>query len=202
MFCSTFCNSEDCVKFRVYGTRILSSRSPNSPSTPSPLVLTLKLDSIAFERLNLLRQQHFPAKRNFLLAHVTLFHALPGNQESAIRQTLQTLCQQTSKVSVRFPTVRSLGQGVAIEIESPELIQVRNQLAQGWSDWLSAQDRQGYRPHVTIQNKVTSDEARCLYEQLSQVWQPIDGSGEGLLLWHYRGGPWELADEFEFTDSD
>ncbi|WP_219898742.1 2'-5' RNA ligase family protein [Phormidesmis priestleyi] len=178
--------------------QILSSRSPDSPSTPSPLVLTLKLDAIAFDSLNLLRQQHFPPKRNFLPAHVTLFHALPGDQELAIRQTLQTLCQQTSRLSVRFPTLRSLGGGVAIEIESPKLIQVRNQLAQGWSGWLSAQDRQGYRPHVTIQNKVTSDEARGLYERLSQVWQPIEGSGEGLLLWHYRGGPWELADEFEF----
>ena len=180
----------------------MSSRSPNSPSAPAPLVLTLKLDPIAFERLNLLRQQHFPAKRNFLPAHVTLFHALPGDQESAIRQTLQTLCRQTSKLSVRFPTLRSLGRGVAIAIESPKLIEVRNQLAQGWSSELSAQDRQGYRPHVTIQNKVTSDEARCLYEQLSQTWQPIEGSGEGLLLWHYRGGPWELAAEFEFTHSN
>ena len=184
--------------YHFYGTQILSSRSPNSLSTPVPLVLTLKLDSIAFERLNLLRQQHFPLKRNFLPAHVTLFHALPGNQESAIRQTLHALCQQTSKLSARFPKLRSLGGGVAIEIESPELIQVRNQLAQGWSGWLSAQDRQGYRPHVTIQNKVTSDEAHRLYEQLSQTWQPIEGSGEGLLLWHYRGGPWELAAEFEF----
>ena len=184
--------------YHFYGTQILSSRSPNSPSTPAPLVLTLKLDTISFERLNLSRQQHFPLKRNFLPAHVTLFHALPGNQESAIRQTLHALCQQTSKLSARFPKLRSLGGGVAIEIESPELIQVRNQLAQGWSGWLSAQDRQGYRPHVTIQNKVTSDEAHRLYEQLSQTWQPIEGSGEGLLLWHYRGGPWELAAEFEF----
>ena len=103
---------------------------------------------------------------------------------------------------MRFSTLRSLGQGVAIDLESAALLEVRNQLAQGWSSGLSAQDRQGYRPHVTIQNKVTADEARHLYEQLSQTWQPIEGLGEGLLLWHYRGGPWELADEFEFTHSD
>ena len=164
--------------------------------------MTLKLDSIAFESLNLLRQKHFPPKRNFLSAHVTLFHALPGEQESAIRQTLQTLCQQTSRLSVRFSTLRSLGQGVAIDLESAALLEVRNQLAQVWRGWLSAQDRQGYRPHVTIQNKVTSDEARRLCEQLSHVWQPIEGSGQGLLLWHYQGGPWELAGEFEFTNPD
>ncbi|MBC7822684.1 MAG: 2'-5' RNA ligase family protein, partial [Candidatus Parcubacteria bacterium] len=40
--------------------------SARSLDTLNPLVLTLKLDSIAFEILNPLRQQHFPPKRNFL----------------------------------------------------------------------------------------------------------------------------------------
>ena len=79
---------------------------------------------------------------------------------------------------IRFPKVRSLGGGVAIEIESPGLIQLQHHLAQGWNDWLSKQDRQGYRPHVTIQNKVTADEARQLYDRLSSEWQPLDAYGE------------------------
>ena len=105
--------------------------SARSLDTLNPLVLTLKLDSIAFEILNPLRQQHFPPKRNFLPAHVTLFHALPGDREPAIRETLQTLCDQTSALPIRFPRVRSLGGGVAIEIESPGLIQLQHHLAQG-----------------------------------------------------------------------
>ncbi|MCY7273054.1 MAG: 2'-5' RNA ligase family protein [Phormidesmis sp. CAN_BIN44] len=175
--------------------------SSRSPDIPTPLVLTLKLDSIAFEILNPLRQQHFPPKRNFLPAHVTLFHALPGDREPAIRETLQTLCDRTSVLPIRFPKVRSLGGGVAIEIESPGLIQLQHYLAQGWNDWLTKQDRQGYRPHVTIQNKVTADEARHLYDRLSSEWQPLNAHGEGLLLWHYKGGPWELAHEFDFNQA-
>jgi hypothetical protein len=78
-------------------------------------------------------------------------------------------------------------------------VELRNQLAQEWSAWLSPQDRQGYRPHITIQNKVLADEARQLYQQLLNQWQPITGYGEGLLLWRYEGGPWTLINEFLFV---
>lgn len=165
----------------------------------SPLILTLKLDQTTFEQANILRQKYFPSERNFLPAHVTLFHALPGEQEIAISQALQTICSQTLKISLCLPTLRFLGRGVAIEIDAPNLVQLRQTLAKSWNQWLTAQDQQGYRPHITIQNKVTSTEARQLYDQLKNKWQPINGSGEGLLLWYYRGGPWELANEFSFT---
>ncbi|MBD2033692.1 2'-5' RNA ligase family protein [Leptolyngbya sp. FACHB-321] len=168
-------------------------------SNDPPLILTLKLNQTTFEQVNTLRQQYFPPERNFLPAHVTLFHALPGDQESAISQHLQKLCTQTSSIDLSLPTLRFLGNGVAIELVSPELVQLRQTLAGGWSDWLSAQDRQGYRPHITIQNKVAAAEARQVYGQLLEQWQPLQGYGEGLLLWYYQGGPWTLASEFSFT---
>jgi 2'-5' RNA ligase len=164
----------------------------------SPLILTLKLDQTTFEQANTLRQQYFPPERNFLPAHVTLFHALPGDQYFSIHQTLQTLCFQTSRMSLHLPTLRFLGKGVAIEISSPEFIQLRQTLAKTWSKWLSVQDQQGYRPHITVQNKVAPEAARRLHKQLMDEWQPLNGYAEGLLLWYYRGGPWELADEFSF----
>ncbi|MEB3336690.1 MAG: 2'-5' RNA ligase family protein [Leptolyngbyaceae bacterium] len=163
-----------------------------------PLVLTLKLDPTTFERVNEWRQQYFPPERNFLPAHVTLFHALPGAQGLAIQQRLQELCAQTPRLPLHFPTLRFLGRGVAVELRSLEFVQFRQSLATSWRDWLSPQDRQGYRPHITIQNKVTSAEARRLYEHLLEQWHPWDGFGEGLLLWHYLGGPWELVQEFSF----
>lgn len=166
--------------------------------SPSPLILTLKLDQTSFNVFNQLRQQHFPRERNFLPAHITLFHALPGDRETVIQQYLQTLCSQTSTLPLTFPTLRMLGKGVAVEVECPELAQLRQHLATRWNEWLSRQDRQGYRSHITIQNKVTSDEARQLYDQLMPHWQPMSGRGEGLLLWYYQGGPWKLAGEFAF----
>ena len=168
-------------------------------SNDPPLILTLKLDQTTFEQANTLRQQYFPAERNFLPAQVTLFHALPGDQESAISQRLQGLCTQTSSVPFSLPTLRFLGNGMAIELVSPKLVQLRQTLAGSWSNWLSAQDQQGYRPHITIQNKVAAAEARRVYEQLLEQWQPLQGYGEGLLLWYYHGGPWTLANEFSFT---
>ncbi len=164
-----------------------------------PLILTLKLDQVTFEYVNQLRQQYFPPERNFIPAHITLFHALPGDQVTAIGRSLQSLCSQTTSTPLHLPELRFLGRGVAIETVAPELVELRRTLATSWREWLTPQDSQGYRPHITIQNKVTPAEARQLYEQLSVTWQPVNGYGEGLLLWYYRGGPWELVDEFSFN---
>ena len=166
----------------------------------SPLVLTLKLDQKSFAYFDSLRRQHFPAERNFLPAHVTLFHALPGEQELSIRQALQAFSSSTV-LPLTFSHLRFLGQGVAVEIDCPELVQLHQQLAAHWQGWLSRQDQQSYHPHITIQNKVTAIAARQLHDQLMGGWQAFSGYGEGLLLWYYRGGPWELVSEFAFKQS-
>lgn len=170
--------------------------------TPPPLVLTLKLDERSFNYLDRLRQQHFPPQRNFLKAHVTLFHALPGDQEASIRQTLEEFCSSTSLLPLLFPQLRYLGKGVAVEVQCPQLKQLRLRLAQTWEMWLSPQDRQGYRSHVTIQNKVMPNEAQQLYDQLVSEWKPFNGYGEGLMLWQYQGGPWKKVSEFPFMPNE
>lgn len=163
-----------------------------------PLILTLKLDASAFSVLDELRRQHFPPERNFLSAHVTLFHKLPGEHEQSIHQTLQSFCMITTTMEVSFPSLRFLGKGVAVELQCPALLQLRRQLAVEWKAWLSAQDRQGYRPHVTIQNKVLPEQARRLYDHLCDDWRMLSAHGEGLLLWRYLSGHWELVQEFSF----
>lgn len=165
----------------------------------APLILTLKLDQPAFEALDALRQAHFPPERNFIAAHITLFHALPGDQLAAIAATAREICRATPALLLSLPAPRFLGRGVAIEVAAPELLRLRARLAGAWAAWLSAQDRQGYRPHVTIQNKVAPAQARQLYDDLAARWAPIETRGVGLLLWHYLGGPWQLAEEFLFA---
>lgn len=167
-----------------------------------PYILTLKLDQQTFDALDTLRRRHFPPERNLLPAHLTLFHALPGDHDSSIRLTLKGVAAATAPLPLHFPNIRSLGRGVAITVDAPELTRLRRRLATTWNEWLSAQDRQGYRPHVTIQNKVTSDQARTLYDQLAAEWEPFTGRGEGLLLWRYIGGPWEHAGEFPLGETD
>jgi 2'-5' RNA ligase len=167
-----------------------------------PIILTLKLDQTSFETLDILRQQYFPRARNFLSAHVTLFHALPGEQELSIRETLQNLCKETPVFPLSFPKLSFLGRGVAVEIQSAELLQLRKTLAANWDASLTVQDKQGFRPHITIQNKVAPDDARRVFDRLAFAWKMADGLGEGLQLWHYLEGPWELIGEFPFVGLD
>jgi 2'-5' RNA ligase len=170
---------------------------------PDPFILSLLLDDVSFTYLNGLRQQHFPAERNHLAAHVTLFHALPGDpaSEATIRETLAPVCAETEPFAMELPGLRSLGRGVAVEVRSAPLIHLRNRLAAEFETWLTPQDRQKFQPHVTIQNKVTPEAARNLLERLSNDWKPLVCQGQGLQLWRYRGGPWEVAGTFLFGDT-
>jgi 2'-5' RNA ligase len=96
-------------------------------------------------------------------------------------------------------SLRFLGQGTAYAIDSPALAALRQGLARLWSGHLTRQDAQGFRPHVTIQNKVRAAEAKALHDAMSAAFVPFEVTATGLLLWHYRGGPWEAAGEFGFT---
>jgi hypothetical protein len=162
------------------------------------LILTLELDPDSFACLDGLRRAHFPPERNIVPAHVTLFHALPGSEREDIAAVLSERCSEAGALELRLAGPRFLGRGVAIDLACPPLLVLRRALAAQWADRLSPQDRQRYRPHATIQNKAEPSAARCLYESLSSMWTPRVGRGVGLLLWHYRGGPWEPAARFPF----
>jgi len=71
-------------------------------------------------------------------------------------------------------------------------------LASRWKEWLTPQDMQGFRPHVTVQNKVDPAQARALHSHLAQDFLPLPVTGEGLDLHRYRGGPWEAVRFFVF----
>ena len=165
-----------------------------------PFILTLSLDETLANTLNQLREAHFPKERNFLAAHVTLFHALPSEREADLRRDLGEICTETPTFEVRSPELKHWGKGVFAVLEAPPLLTLRKELARGWQGFLTPQDRQGYRPHVTLQNKVPKDEARALFETLSPTWHPLTGQALGLTLWRYAGGPWAFAAAFEFAE--
>ena len=161
------------------------------------LILTLRLDAPTFARLDAERRAHFPPGRNFIPAHLTLFHDL--RDEAEVAATLSAICARTPPLPLRVTGLRSLGRGVAYELEGQGLTRLRRGLAEGWQERLTPQDRHSWRPHVTVQNKVAPETARTLLAELQARFQPWDARGEGLLLWRYRGGPWEAAGEFPFT---
>lgn len=164
-----------------------------------PYVLTVRLDAATQERFDALRREHFPPGRSSVGAHVTVFHALPAGRATpdAVRRVLAELAPGPSVVAVTG--VRSLGRGVAYVLDAPGVAAVRAELVHEFAAELTPQDRQPWRPHVTVQNKVTPDEARRLLAELTASFVPFEAVALGLVLWHYRGGPWELAGEYAFA---
>ncbi|MBW1279601.1 2'-5' RNA ligase family protein, partial [Escherichia coli] len=74
------------------------------------------------------------------------------------------------------------------------------ELARSFAAVLTAQDRQGWRPHVTVQNKVTPETARALHADLAFGFTPFRFTAPGLLLWRYLGGPWAQRTSFVFGE--
>ena len=166
-----------------------------------PLIVTLELDGRSFSLLDGLRQRYFPPERNLVPAHVTLFHQLPGHEEPAISRALEDCCRAQQPFTLLASCLRKLGNGVAFELSSPTLVAIREKLAVQWRPWLQPQDRQPFRPHVTIQNKVTPADAQALHAQLAATFVPIAVEARGFLLWSYKGGPWELRERCLFAGS-
>jgi len=162
-----------------------------------PLIVTLLLDDAAQQRFEQLRAAHFPPERLVVGAHVTLFHALPGEHLGIVRDELRTAAGRPP-FDVALTGVRFLGRGVAIDLAAPELTALRRALAGAFHPWLTRQDQQWSRPHVTVQNKVEPAVARALYAELAAAFVPETVTARGLGLWHYLGGPWSLESEFTF----
>ncbi len=155
-----------------------------------PLIVTLALDAAAQARFDALRAAHFPPERDHLAAHVTLFHALPGEHLEQVRSDLRQVAQR-EKYDVQVTRVRSLGRGVAYDLRAPELDAQHRELADRWQPWLTRQDRQRLSAHVTVQNKVAPAAARALLVELSAGFESYDVRATGFALWRYLGGPWE-----------
>jgi 2'-5' RNA ligase len=163
------------------------------------LILTLAMDEASFDWFHELRRQHFPPERNFVPAHLTLFHNLPGAELETVRAELRAACAETAPFSMAVTGPWSLGRGVAYRLASPEAGALRGRLAAAFDPWLQPQDRQGFRPHVTVQNKADPADAKALLAELQHGFEPFEVQAEGLLLWRYLGGPWEALDRLPFT---
>lgn len=158
-------------------------------------ILTAEMDSESFAGLDRLRQQHFPPERNLLPAHLTMFHCLSSAQTAR----LDYLKVPKGPVPILLSAPILLGRGVAIRIRSPQLERMRTAARQAIGGELSKQDSQGWRPHVTIQNKVPADAAKELYRTMEIGFEQSAGAVTGLLLWEYLGGPWRIARRLSFA---
>jgi len=165
----------------------------------APLILTLAMDEASFAWFDDLRRRWFPAERNLVPAHLTLFHHLPGVELARVREVVGAVCARTPPPVLAVEGPWSLGRGVAYRMKSPELAAFRTELAEAFEPWLTPQDRQPFRPHVTVQNKAEPAAAKVLLEELQHAFEPFEVVGEGVAVWRYLGGPWEAVDRVPFA---
>jgi hypothetical protein len=171
--------------------------------TRKPLILTARIAKADLEPFNRLRTAHFPPDRNFLGAHLTMFHRLPGEYCERIVEALLAAAERRGQIRAEVAGVRHLGAGVAFTISSPALDQLYGDLRSTFMPWLGGQDLQRWQPHITVQNKVSRSAADSLHQQLTFDFKPRPVTLEGLDLWQYLGGPWQLERTVSFeTVSD
>ncbi|MBH5322865.1 2'-5' RNA ligase family protein [Aurantiacibacter sediminis] len=164
----------------------------------APLIVTAQLPKDLQGWANRLRQEHFPPERNYLDAHVTLFHSLPPSCEGEVRECLITMAREYAPVPARLAGIMSLGGGTALKLESDAMRRVRDEIANRFHGMLTSQDQHSPRLHVTVQNKVTSKEAKALQAELAPQVIERDFTFPGLELHAYQGGPWDHLGTFTF----
>lgn len=175
------------------------TRLTAEPSSSKPLIATLAISPSAQSYFNQLRRQHFPAKRNYLDAHLTLFHALPD--QPRIVEDLEKLAKNQQPFDVTAQAIISLGNGTAFKIISPELPLLHQKLQKSWFEFLTNQDRQKRNFHITIQNKVESADAKKLQADMAQSFEPFSFTIHGIQLWRYLDGPWQYLTRFDFNNN-
>lgn len=161
------------------------------------LIVTAEFAPSDLAWLERLRRAHYPPDRNLVPAHLTIFHALPPSAESEVRGRLGRVVQAPPPRAA-IAGLMDLGGGVAFRVVSPDLDRVREGLASGLHGLLGAQDSGGWRPHVTIQNKVAPRIARALKTSLEQGFTPRPLQIIGLGLHRYLGGGWERLALYRF----
>lgn len=161
------------------------------------LIVTAELGSADLAWLDRLRRAHYPAERNRVPAHLTMFYALPPSAEGELRSRLACLATGAPPLA-SIEGLMDLGGGAAFRVVSRDLDVIRDELSVDLSGLLGAQDSGGWRPHVTIQNKVARKIARALIADLEREFRPRPLAIRGLGLHRYVEGPWETLAVYPF----
>ena len=181
----------------------MTSGGPASPppvraAGAVPIIVTATMGAADQLHFNNLRAAHFPPQRNHLAAHITLFHQLPPSCVDELDRLIRRIAADMPPPAASLRDVYSLGGGVAFRIDSPDLIEVRERIADHFTGMLTAQDQGQPRLHITVQNKVEPREAKALQAQLRAGFERRPLAIRGLAAWRYLGGPWEPVKSFVF----
>ena len=133
-----------------------------------PIIITAEMGKADQAWANALRRAHFPPERNYLDAHITLFHHLPPTHLAEIKSRLAALASEYPPPVAHLGEVMMLGRGVAYRVDSPELMAIRGELAEQFAGLLIPQDQARPRLHITVQNKVEPAVAKALARKASR----------------------------------
>lgn len=165
----------------------------------APIIVTAVMGKADQAWANALRAKHYPPERNYLQAHITLFHHLPPSHWPEIKARLAGLAHEFAPPAAYLREVMFLGRGVAYRVECPELLAMREELAADLHGLLTPQDQAKPRLHITVQNKVEPAEANALFAELSAGFEPRSMEITGFAAHFYRGGPWEHIQSWKFS---
>ncbi|MGB7371405.1 2'-5' RNA ligase family protein [Erythrobacter sp.] len=167
-----------------------------------PFILTATIPEPVNSWAEGLRQEHFPPERNHLHAHVSLFHAFAPSLREELASYLPQAVAEYAPPKGRITGLINFGKGTAIRLEAPELKAIRAQIAERFHGSLTEQDLHEPRLHITVQNKVSKEEARELQAALEPKLAPWIERGAfafpGLELHLYEGGPWTKLRDLPF----
>lgn len=166
----------------------------------APVIVAAELGRADAAWLDGLRRAHFPAERNHLPAHLTLFHHLPPSLLPELDARLKAEARALRRPPATIGPPMLLGRGVALRVRCEALEALREQLAEAFAGMLIPQDSAGWRPHVTIQNKVEPVVAKALHRALlGDFREPRPLAITGIATHFYRGGPWEGIATYRFA---
>lgn len=163
-----------------------------------PLIVSAHFAPETQTMLDRLRTQYFPKERNYLGAHLTLFHAIPGSIEAEAALALADVVTNPAP-EASLTGLMPLGRGFAVRVQAPQLRDMHTTLQEQFASCLTPQDLRPWRPHVTLQNKVEPARAKVDCIQASQHFVPLTTHVVSLRLWQYLNGPWRLIRSFEFA---
>lgn len=174
---------------------------PPSALRPGPIIVTALLGDGDFAWADGLRRAHFPAERNHVSAHLTLFHHLAPSLEGELARRLVAETRHEPAPRARIVGMMKLAQGTALRVESAELQAIRDNIAEAFAGYLLPQDAAPWQPHITIQNKVAAPVARALQMELAADFRPRPLTIARLASWRYLGGAWAAIARYPFNRS-
>jgi hypothetical protein len=172
-----------------------------SPIRGVPLLVVAELPREVFAWADALRRRHYPAERNRLGAHVTLFHGLPPSAQDEVLTLLGDL-SRLPPPAASISGLIDLGGGTAFAVESPAMAALHAEMAERLHGLIQQKDARPLRLHITVQNKVAAADARALQAELSRTSCRRDFRFRGFGLYGWTGDLWQQARIFPFRGSE